>query len=274
MRRVPFVVFSDLDGTLLDHATYSFEPARPALEALTAAGIPLVLCTSKTRAETTLWRCALRNSHPYIVENGGAVAVPDGYFASPPRFDRVDEGLGIIDLGTRYADLRRALGEIRARTGLSIRGFGDMTHDEIANLCGLTPEAAEMAARREYDEPFVLDDPCPEALEKVVGEARARGLRVASGGRFHHLIGGSDKGRAVRLLRDLFENDMGPLVSVGVGDSLNDEPLLREVDIPALVRKPDGSFEQKIQISELVVAASAGPAGWSEIIMKILRFGV
>ena len=67
------VVFSDLDGTLLDHYTYSFEDARPALGRLRAAGVPLVLCTSKTRAEIAPLRDALRNTHPFISENGGAV---------------------------------------------------------------------------------------------------------------------------------------------------------------------------------------------------------
>jgi mannosyl-3-phosphoglycerate phosphatase len=67
------LVFSDLDGTLLDHDTYSFETARPALAELKERGIPLVLATSKTRAETESVRSALGNRHPFVVENGGAV---------------------------------------------------------------------------------------------------------------------------------------------------------------------------------------------------------
>jgi mannosyl-3-phosphoglycerate phosphatase len=44
------VVVTDVDGCLLDE-TYRWEPARPALDALKKRGIPLVLCSSKTRAE-------------------------------------------------------------------------------------------------------------------------------------------------------------------------------------------------------------------------------
>lgn len=51
MVRPPMVVFSDLDGALLDHETYEFDAARPALDRLRRDGVPLVLCTSKTRAE-------------------------------------------------------------------------------------------------------------------------------------------------------------------------------------------------------------------------------
>ncbi|MCG7852909.1 MAG: HAD hydrolase family protein, partial [Methanosarcinaceae archaeon] len=46
-----YVVFTDLDGTLIDHDTYSYKAARPALAALKKQGIPLIFCTSKTRAE-------------------------------------------------------------------------------------------------------------------------------------------------------------------------------------------------------------------------------
>src|SRR4030042_1090542 len=72
------LVFTDLDGTLLDHRNYSFEPARPALRLLRESGIPLIICTSKTRAEVEEIRAALGNTDPFVVENGGAVFVPEG----------------------------------------------------------------------------------------------------------------------------------------------------------------------------------------------------
>ena len=75
------IVVSDLDGTLLDHETYSFDAARPALARLRQADVPLVLCTSKTRAEVESIRRSLDNEHPFIVENGGAVVIPLDYFS-------------------------------------------------------------------------------------------------------------------------------------------------------------------------------------------------
>ena len=45
------VVFTDLDGTLMDHDSYDVAPAKPALDALAARSIPVVPVTSKTRAE-------------------------------------------------------------------------------------------------------------------------------------------------------------------------------------------------------------------------------
>jgi mannosyl-3-phosphoglycerate phosphatase len=268
MLRRPLVIFTDLDGTLLDHASYSYEPARPALEALEAEGVPVVFCTSKTRAETERWRRDLGNRHPFIVENGGAAIVPAGYFGTGARFDRTENGDGILEFGRPYAELRQSFEFIRDATGLPLRGFGDMTVDEIVKRSGLRRELAELAARREYDEPFTGVD--PTLLGAVVLEADASGLRIVSGGRFHHLVGGCDKGRAVRALRGLFERAQPDVLTVGIGDSPNDEPMLREVEIPVLVRRPNGGHANLIHLGGLVIAPYAGPEGWREAVLGIL----
>jgi mannosyl-3-phosphoglycerate phosphatase len=76
------VIFSDLDGTLLDRDTYSFEPARPALRLIKERDIPLVLSSSKTRAEIELHRRRLENHHPFTSENGGGVRPSRVFFFS------------------------------------------------------------------------------------------------------------------------------------------------------------------------------------------------
>ena len=48
----PALIFSDLDGTLLDHDSYTFGAAQCALRAVRERSIPLILATSKTLAET------------------------------------------------------------------------------------------------------------------------------------------------------------------------------------------------------------------------------
>lgn len=270
--KVPLIVFSDLDGTLLDSRTYSYEPARPALAALAEAGIPLIFCTSKTRLETERWRRALANVHPFIVENGGGIFVPEGYFGPDVRYDRHDGGYGVLEFGRPYPELRRALEEIRTATGLPLRGFGDMTVDEIAERCGFSRRDAELAAGRGYDEPFVGVE--ADQLSRVVREAGQRGFQVVSGGRFQHLVGGVDKGRAVRALRSLYETAFGPVRSVGLGDSANDEPMLRAVDLPILVRKPDGSHIGPVDLAGLVIAPYAGPEGWRDAVLTLLRRGI
>ena len=49
--KLPMLVFTDLDGTLLDHNTYSFSPALAAINKLKSLNIPIIPVTSKTLSE-------------------------------------------------------------------------------------------------------------------------------------------------------------------------------------------------------------------------------
>jgi mannosyl-3-phosphoglycerate phosphatase len=207
------------------------------------------------------------------VENGGGFFVPEGYFRFSP------EGFGprgpyrVMELGAPYPLLRQALAEIRQVVGAGMRGFGDMSVDEIAERTGLPPAQAALAKQREYDEPFVLDGP-PNGLVGVRRLAEARGLRCTSGGRFHHLMGQSDKGLACRFLRNCyrrhFAGDPAPLVTIALGDSLNDLPMLTVADRAILVRKPDGSYDPAVALPNLTHAPGIGPAGWNRALLELI----
>src|SRR3989304_10623884 len=121
------VIFTDLDGTLLDRNTYSFEPAEPALDLIRMKGIPLVLSSSKTRAEIELYQRKLGNKHPFISENGGAVFVPKSYFSFPFPYNSELKEYCVLELGTFYHRIIEVLETIKKETGISIRGFSDLT---------------------------------------------------------------------------------------------------------------------------------------------------
>ena len=259
------IIITDLDGTLLDAETYSFEAARPALEAARRRNVPLILCSSKTRAELEVYRQRLQNGHPFIVENGGALYVPAGYFPHIAGGEWRNE-YQRIPLGSPYAEVRKAFERLRDELSVPVHGFGDMTADEIAALTGLAPEDAVRAQQREYGEPFVFRGPPDERFLRAIEEA---GLHWTQG-RLFHIMGNHDKGKAVKLLRRLFVQNGSAVDLIGLGNSLNDLPLLLAVDRPVLVRKKSGSFEPGINIPSLERTRGAGPAGWNEAVLKIL----
>ncbi|MEL6319255.1 MAG: mannosyl-3-phosphoglycerate phosphatase, partial [Cyanobacteria bacterium J06626_14] len=59
------LVATDLDATLLDHQTYSYDAALPAIESLKANGCPLIFNSSKTQAEQTVLRAVLNIDDPF-----------------------------------------------------------------------------------------------------------------------------------------------------------------------------------------------------------------
>ncbi|HUK56580.1 MAG TPA: HAD-IIB family hydrolase [Nitrospiria bacterium] len=264
------VLFTDLDGTLLDAETYSWQAAKPALNRLEERNVPWVLCSSKTRAEMEPLRRAMGHRHPFIVENGGAILIPEGCFTVPFSADPHAEGGRTVEIGIPYRLLRIALQEIARETRTVVKGFGDMNAEEVASQTGLPLNEAERARAREYDEPFIIEG-TPEQRQAVLSRIESKGFRWTKGGRFPHLTGNNDKGRAVAILSEIYRRQYGAILTVGLGDSLNDLPMLAGVDRPVLVRRPDGSYEDAIALPGLVRADGIGPAGWNKAVLKILN---
>lgn len=264
------LVFTDLDGTLLDHATYSFRAALPAVSLLRQRKIPLIICTSKTRAEVEVVRLRLGNTDPFIVENGGAVFVPDGYFPGAISAAAKASVYRIIEIGTPYAMLLEAFSRMKDRLPGKVKGFADLSVEEVAELTGLSRPEAALAKKREYDEPFLIEDPSLiPAMERAAADS---GLKITRGGRFFHLTGDNDKGTAVRRLQALYARTAGgTLRSIGIGDSLNDLPLLAAVDFPVLVQKPGGKYDSTVRLPNLILAAGVGPAGWRMAVVDLVK---
>jgi mannosyl-3-phosphoglycerate phosphatase len=268
--RTYFVIFSDLDGTLLDHHTYSFEAALPVLKKLKARKIPVVLTTSKTRAETEQICQKLGLNHPFIVENGGAIFIPAGYFNLKGMRTLRKGSYEVIPLGVSYRRIRRALKMIKDQTNVELVGLGDLKFNQVARISGLESESARLAKKREYDEPFILRH--SGLIKKIRIRARELGLKVVKGGRFYHLIGTNDKGKAVRILKNLYEKKYGKIKCIGLGDSSNDFPMLKEVDFPVLIRRADGKYEKLPALKNLMKTGLQGSAGWAEAIIRIFNW--
>lgn len=258
------VVFTDLDGTLLDPVTYRFDSAAPALEMIRKRNIPLVLCSSKTRAEIAFLRAKMGNGHPFISENGGGIYIPEGYFSFDFESESF-EGYRRIVLGKPHAFVRRCFEDLRKRLGIRVRGFSDMNDEEVAMLTGISREEAKLARQRDFDEPFVFEESPDERFLKAIEEA---GLNWTKG-RLFHVMGNHDKGLAVNRLKSFYEREYGPISSIGLGDSLNDLPMLRAVDFPVFVRNGENAGE--IALEGLMRTRQCGPAGWNEAVLKLIK---
>jgi len=259
------IIISDLDGTLLDSVDYSFAAAAPALKKIQALDVPLILCSSKTRAEIEEYRRLLGNTHPFITENGGGIFIPYGYFTFPFEAGESD-GYRCILLGMPYAEVRKIFIQLRGRLGVKVRGFADMTVSEIAGLTGLTANEAELARQRDFDEPFIFEGAADEHFLQAINK---EGLGWTQG-RIFHIMGKHDKGLAVKILKRFYEKQFGNVFSIGLGDSLNDQPLLQMVDRPVLVCHTDGSYESRIDIPGLLKPGLPGPQGWNEAVLEML----
>ncbi len=268
MRR-SIVIFTDLDGSLLDHEGYSCDSALPALAIVRARSIPLVFVTSKTRTEIERLQAELDIREPFVAENGGGIFFPAGYrgFRIPGAIERGAHRL--ILTGRPYAEIRRFVEDRKAR--FPIRGAGDLSLEELVNLTGLTPEQARLAKQREFTEPFLLADDDAE-LAALREEAVAAGSEDHAG----RALSSPDRCRAGQGDGresgdgDLPEEPAGELLTVASGTGPTTISMLSVVDIPVLMPHPDGRYEELI-LPNLLKAPYPGSLGWGEAVTGILE---
>ena len=261
------IIFTDLDATLLEHETYSFQDALPALNEIKKRNIPLIIITSKTRKEVQKLIKELGINEPFIVENGAAVFFPKNYRNFKIKSCREKYNYCVIELGKPYSYIREFVKKYKNQFG--IKGFGDLTVEEIAKLTNLPIEKAKFAKEREYTEPFIIEN--EEKIKQLEKIAKEYGLKITKGGRFYHLIGeGQDKGKAVKITREIFEKNLKTRIkTVALGDSKNDIPMLKEVDIPVLIPKANGKYED-LQLPNLIKAKYPASRGWNEVVLNLL----
>jgi mannosyl-3-phosphoglycerate phosphatase len=263
-----YLVYTDLDGTLLDSETYSYRNSLPGLRMLKEEGIPVVFCSSKTRAEQEALREALEIDDPFIVENGGAILFEKSYFKKPHPLERMKHGYRTIELGQPYARIREILGKVRDELEPEIIGYGDSTVEEVTAATGLNRREATLAMNREYEETLLseLERPVQQKLRSAL---EPHGLTLARGGRFHCVKGKNNKGQAALVLTRMFRAERDNLITVGIGDSWNDGPLLSAVHIPVLVQRAPGQW-QNIGIKGVKRVDQVGPRGWTRAVSKLL----
>ena len=258
------IVFTDLDGTLLDHYDYSWQDAKPALDQLQHHNCPIIINSSKTRSEIEWLRNAMGNTDPFIVENGSAVFIPDQYFAAQSG------DLTIKRFGPPREEILEILARLRAEYNYEFIGFNDMSADQVAEVTGLNLEDAAKAKERDATEPLLWND-TEIRLHAFISRLEASGYTVVSGGRFYHVMGTVSKADSIAWLMNAYQNQYPDheLLSVGLGDSNNDVPMLEAVDIPVLVA---GVHGKKIHVkrNELIRTTALGPKGWNQAMQELI----
>ena len=268
---MPLIIFTDLDGTLLNQEDYDYQPAIPMLEKLTATGIPVIPVTSKTRAEVEQLRADIGLNDPFIVENGSGIFIPQGDCHFMVSSDSLDSKYNLKRLGCDYQRARSGLQQISADLGEYLRGFGDLTAAEVQSLTGLPLEEVKLAQTREFTEPFVT--PSNLSAEEIAQTAAKYNFRVLVGDRFSHLIDiNAGKGRAVKWLLENYqtEDQTNKIMTVGLGNSPNDLEMLENVDIPIVIASKKG-VHPGLADRGWAVPDSPGSQGWAEAIANIIQ---
>jgi len=248
------VVFSDLDGTLLDHDTYSWAAAQPALTALDKRRVPVVLTSSKTGAEIQKLQNDMGLSqYPAIAENGAGIV---GIAA-----EKTDDD-------SPYMRLRKGLTKLSPDLRRHFRGFGDMADAHVAETTGLPLPDAARARQRQFSEPGLWSGSDDEKTA-FIRQLQDKGIHAQQGGRFLTLSFGRTKADAMKEIAAHLNADL----TIALGNAPNDIAMLEQADRGVIIANPhrDPLPTLKGEASGKIVRTSApGPLGWNDAIHQLL----
>src|ERR687898_161061 len=246
-----YLIFSDIDNTLLQsyiikegeiHHTEDYGEIKGIVQRLRKNNIPLVLCSSKTRVEQEKIRKYLEIEDPFIVENGGAICIPENYFPIDLEelglsINRINENL-VIELGKSYNRIIETLQEIREIFHIEFIAVHDLSLPQLAKL------------------------------KKILND---RGLRILQGTRYNTISSLHDKGSAISILKKLYamKFEKEKIESIGIGDAVNDIPMFENVDKPFLVRNIQNGYTP-MKINNLIRVNGVGQTGWKETILNYI----
>lgn len=266
------VIYTDLDGSLLDHDSYSHAAADALLAELETHAVPVILASSKTRSEQIPLRNELGNQHPFIIENGAAVLIPVGYFKTQPSGTADEDGYWLKRFSLPRKHWLETIADIAADFSGEFTNFDNLDSRQIASLTGLSAAAAARAASREFGEPVHWTG-SDKGRQQFIQRLEQSGAHVLQGGRFLHVSGDCDKGSAMQWLHSCYrEQTVGKMpASLAIGDSQNDAAMLEAADYALIIRSISDSEPTLLRSDHTWRSSKSGPGGWDEGVRKILH---
>jgi D-glycerate 3-kinase len=263
------IIFTDLDGTLLDHADYNTNNISELLQQLQNAHIPVVFNTSKTFCEVIELKNDLNIQQPFIVENGAAVFIPEDYFELKPIGCKKIGAYWCYAMAKPLSSLLKDLNTLKADYKAHYKLFSDLSSEQISELTGLDDAQARRAQTRDYSDPLYWygND---ELLTAFVNDVEALGYDIKIGGRFIHIAKNTDKSAAQQwLVKQFTHHFRKPLTVIALGDSDNDKQMLEHANIAIIIANPASKKPVKLSHNKARYSQSPAPLGWIEEITSL-----
>jgi predicted mannosyl-3-phosphoglycerate phosphatase (HAD superfamily) len=203
------VVFADAD-------------ALPAggLEAIAHETLPLVLCSSQSRAELEIRQQELSIKQPFVSENGSAVFVPHGYFDFEPPAARSIPAYDVIEFGRPLDEISRELHRVTAALRVPVAAFSRMSVEEVAQDCHVSLLRARLAKLREYQDVVRPVTPQMSVRSQLRKALRLARLTYVERGRYDHVGRGTNPSAAAAALSRLFRRAFGSIITVAIAEDV------------------------------------------------------
>lgn len=265
------LVFTDLDGTLLDHYTYEHEAAVACMTRLLNHGIPIIPNTSKTFAELISLRKRLGIKGPFIVENGAAIYIDKDFLPEKPRGAVWQDGYWMKSFSSKRQYWLGLINKVLPEFGHLFEAFSSMSIGRIMEVTGLEEADASLAAQRQFGEPLLWKG-SEEEMDKFIAHVGKLGAHPLKGGRFLHICGDNNKGIALLWLLKEYQRQHRKITvsTIALGDGKNDIAMLEVADTAVRIASPVNPPPPLERTVKLYTSNKYGPEGWAEVLDQLI----
>ncbi|MGQ9842733.1 MAG: HAD-IIB family hydrolase [Spirochaetota bacterium] len=257
MNELP-LIFSDVDGTILDFVTYSYKDSLPAIELCASREIPLILVSSKTYTEMKHLVTELSLTFPFVFENGAGIAYPSGK----------------VTITGKLVDELKALKPIIKSLIDDALWVDTLQWEELSNYTGLSTSHVAAMIERNASLLFISKKTLPCNIDRINQKIAHAGIAITSGGKFYTVMDRAvHKGIAINAIQKYYKRKAKNkrIITYGIGDGINDSYMFKAVDKAYFVG--DDTIFPLISSNcyTLCNSTKKGPEGFRYIVTDIVK---
>ena len=266
MKNTQILIFTDLDGSLLNHNNFEFREIKNFILNCIKNGIKIIPNTSKTKSEIEVFLDQLGQNLPFVVENGAAIHNLDLVHR---KFKFKNNSLVFSRSVNEILELfeKRIPIELKKRCSF----LKDMSSIEQMKILGLNKKYLPFALNREYSMPLVFDG-SKELVNKFTVLLKKIGMKLHEGGRIYNICDDCSKGKAMITLIEKLKNEFDfNSHTIVIGDSPNDISMLNVSDQPCIIPLPNKKNLCLLKDKKIIRATQTAPQGWEEVVRASLK---
>ena len=262
MKKKQIVIFTDLDGTLLDKNTFKFDKIEKYFRELLSKDIIIIPNSSKTEAELSDFNKQYNLNLSFIAENGSSIHGLNLIHKNLPEKMLLSKTTDEI-----YKIYKQNITPYLKEKITFILNLKSKEQEEIFSL---PLDKMTLAIKRNHSIPIIFNGTESEKNEliKIMNDS---GLTIQTGGRIINICGNVNKSKAISRTVELINTKINDeIITIGVGDNQNDIEMLRHTDYACLV-KNDNFDSSLINIDNLIKSSEPSPEGWADVIKTAIQ---
>ena len=262
MPKKKILIFTDLDGSLLDKETFKFDVIKDYFKELVRNGIIIIPNSSKTEAELLDFNEQNNLDLSFITENGSSIHGLNKIHHNLP--DKIIISRTINEIRNVYEE------------NISLDFKNKTTHileleiEVQQKILGLPLDKIKLAIKRDHSLPIKFNGTEIEKKEftKILKNS---GLTIQTGGRIMNICDNVNKSKAMSKTIELINKEIdNEIITIGVGDNQNDIDMLKQSDYACLV-KNDKFDSSLVNIDNLIKSTEPSPRGWADVIKTAIQ---